>query len=173
VDADAHTNGPATAYPFLCETRNGHILLTTGQGERRRAVLRFHPDWISARRRKSDPKDWSTFESFGPAQGYWRDRRVGSHVAWNFPALRRGALRVECQGEAELALSDHFRDPAEREGGCVRLHISGPSTVEWDESGLVKPHRIAYERAPLHGISYVRLHPRSGGQFQLTRVTLH
>lgn len=175
----------ATAYPFACETESGHVLVVTGQGEGRRAVLRFHPDWVAARQRESDLRvdagDWCTYESFGPAKGYWRDRRAGATLvdgaldvragaSWNFPALRRGALQVECVGEAWLTLSDHFRDPAERDGGCVRMPVAGAVTVEWDEGGVRAPRRMGWERAPLDGISYVRLHPRTDAPLRIARV---
>ncbi|MBS1826203.1 MAG: exo-alpha-sialidase [Acidobacteria bacterium] len=160
----------ATAYPFLTETNSGHIVLVTGQGERRRAIIRLRPDWITARQHESHSDDWSTFESFGPAKGYWRDRRPGPATTWNFPALRAGRLHIEGNGEAQLTLTDHFRDPAERFPGCVTCNISMPITVEWDERGLRAPQRIAFTQAPLHGISYVRLHPRGDDPFHITKI---
>ncbi|MFN7937726.1 MAG: sialidase family protein [Bryobacteraceae bacterium] len=160
----------ATAYPFLTETRSGQIVLVTGQGERRRAIIRFHPDWLTAGQHESRPEDWSTFESFGPAKGYWRDRRPGPATTWNFPALSSGSLRIEASGEAQLTLSDHFRDPAERDPGCVSIPVSGSVTVEWDRHGLRAPRRIAFERAPLHGISYARLQPRGDAAFHISKI---
>ncbi|MBL8176512.1 MAG: exo-alpha-sialidase, partial [Bryobacterales bacterium] len=137
----------ATAYPFLAETRTGHILLTTGQGERRRAVLRFHPEWLLATTHQStfDPNapDWSTFESFGPARNYWRDRRIGPAATWNFPSLHRGTLDITLDGEATATLTDHFQDPAEQAPGCIQLAIAGPRvTMRWDSSGLRAPRAI-------------------------------
>lgn len=160
----------ATAYPFLTETKSGQIVLATGQGERRRAIIRLHPDWITARRHESRPEEWSTFESFGPAKGYWRDRRTGPAVTWNFPALHSGRLHIEGKGEAQLTLADHFRDPAERAPGCVTIAITMPFTVEWDEHGLRSPRRIAFAEAPLHGISYARFQPRGDAPFHITKM---
>jgi len=156
----------ATAYPHLAETRSGQIMLTTGQGEQRRAILRFHPDWLLATQHESNFRqyapDWSTFESFGPAKGYWRDRRPGSSAAWNFPALHRGKLEITLEGEANITLTDHFRDPAEQDPGCIQLTIAGPrATLHWDPRGLRSPQTIPYQRTPHHGLSYIRFHPHN------------
>lgn len=190
----------ATAYPFLTETRDGFVLLATGQGEGRRAIVRFHPQWILEQQRRCEfangLEDWSVYESFGPAKGYWRDRRAGALLvregkrqamevrhgaAWNFPALPQGVLRIaleipDASRGAELILSDHFRDPSDADDGCLRLnltdlvHGSGQLLLRWDESGLRTPRVMEWARRPLHGISYARFRTREPGGFRILHI---
>lgn len=74
-----------TAYANAAETKDGKILLTTGQGAGRRAVLLFDPDWLLETEQSEDFSSgleaWSTFKSVGPASGYWRNRIPGCELA--------------------------------------------------------------------------------------------
>ena len=113
-----------TAYPNGEVTKDGYILLTTGQGERARTILRFHPDWLYERRRQHNFTDdgletWSVYKSVGPAQRWWRDRIQGARLSahpdhsgkkvlhvrradehapdgatWNFPAGAKGTIAL-------------------------------------------------------------------------------
>lgn len=112
-----------TAYPYPVATKDGKILLISGQGEGRRNILRIDPDWLEETRHEDDFSEgldgWSVFKAFGRAVYWWRDRVPGAelvdhptksgakvlHVrrpdekdgdgaAWNFPVGRRGSVTV-------------------------------------------------------------------------------
>lgn len=154
----------ATAYPYAAEAPDGFVVLATGQGAGRRALIRFHPDWLleSGRtdRFAAELEQWSVYESFGPAEGYWRDRRptaslerwngrpamkVSKAAVWNFPAGATGALDVSLiarDGNAILvALTDCFYDPDDDTGDAdavffTRLKASASDVdkvrLKWD-----------------------------------------
>jgi len=112
-----------TAYPFSTATRDGQVILATGQGQGRIALVRIDPEWIGATTREDDfsagLEGWSVFKPFGPAEYYWRDRvqgprlvdhptregakslqvrrpdeKSGDEAVWNFPAGRRGHVSL-------------------------------------------------------------------------------
>lgn len=113
-----------TAYPNGEVTADGYIILVTGQGERARVIIRFHPSWLYETYREHDftsdgLKTWSVYKGIGPAQGWWRERIPGAcliahpdkssakvlhvrrpdkHAAdgatWNFPAGQKGILSL-------------------------------------------------------------------------------
>ncbi len=128
-DPTRHGAGPVlrndrgTAYPDAVQAADGAVVLVTGQGEGRRAIVRFRPEWLTAVRRESEvvwgSDDWTAFQDVGPAQRFYRARREGGMIVahpndsarrvlsigrrdaeppagavWNFPAGRRGALTL-------------------------------------------------------------------------------
>lgn len=139
VHRDPYRNEPppkrgdrGTAYPFSTVTGDGKVLLATGQGRGRTALLRIDPDWLEATHHEDDFSggldDWSLFKPFGPASGYWRNRtqgprlvdhpdnggakvlhirrpddKAGDEAVWNFPAGRRGRLVVRLMLQAGFA----------------------------------------------------------------------
>jgi len=141
------TGDRGTAYAFIWIAEDDRVVLGTGQGEGRLTSIAFHPDWLLETRRESSfdqgLEDWSVFTSFGPAAGWWRDRRQGAQLVphpdtpeksvlwlqrpegmpgdgatWNFPAGRRGRLKTELRfatgfGGAEIVLADRFVDPSD------------------------------------------------------------
>jgi hypothetical protein len=137
-ESPPRTGDRATAYPCAAEAPDGHVVVTTGQGEGRCAVVRFHPDWLLESQRSDSFLQglgrWSVFESVGPASGYWRDRRPAARLirstgrralsifagaVWNFPSARRGQLEVVlCRGTrgGTLSLTDSFFDPDDVSG---------------------------------------------------------
>jgi len=70
-----------TAYPFGAYTKDGKILLLSGQGRGRRNFVLIDPEWLTSTRREDDFSHgldgWHVFKSFGPAVHWWRDRTVG------------------------------------------------------------------------------------------------
>ncbi len=112
-----------TAYPHATATTNGFVVVVTGQGEGRRAVVRFHPDWLCETSQFEDfshgLERWSVFHAVGPLEHVWRDRiqgpkliphptrkgrrvllvrraagREGDGAVWNFPMGYRGELSI-------------------------------------------------------------------------------
>lgn len=123
-NASPPTDGDrGTAYPFSTSTCSGKIVLSTGQGAGRGALLRIDPQWIEATHHQDNFSKglggWSVYKPFGPVDRYWRDRtqgpritdhptlagakvlhvrrpdeKAGDEAVWNFPAGIRGTLTL-------------------------------------------------------------------------------
>lgn len=112
-----------TAYPRAAETPGGYVILTSGQGEERRKIVRFHPDWLYEVNQEEDfssgLENWHVFRSVGPVEYVWKNRVAGAQLVdhptepgekalhlkkqdeevpdgavWNFPNGRTGRLEV-------------------------------------------------------------------------------
>jgi hypothetical protein len=113
-----------TAYSTAVCNDAGKIVVTTGQGENRRAILIFDPAWLLETHQEDDFSHglagWSTFTEFGPPEPpVFRDRaggpelienpskssskvlhirrpldKPGDAAVWNFPAAGRGQLEL-------------------------------------------------------------------------------
>ncbi|MDQ3624638.1 MAG: glycoside hydrolase [Verrucomicrobiota bacterium] len=120
-----------TAYPHATVTKEGHILLVSGQGANLRRRFLIEPDWLleTAQEENFATLDaWHLFKSFGPAKRFWRDRVQGAeliahpdkpgakvlHVcrpdereadgaSWNFPAGQRGKLTLRVRTQPGFA----------------------------------------------------------------------
>ena len=117
------TGDRGTAYSYATATRDGKILMITGQGHGRRLILRVDPQWLEETYQEDDffqgLDGWSVFKAFGPAVGWWRDRTEGPQLVdhptrprarvlhvrrpdekdadgavWNFPIGRQGRIAV-------------------------------------------------------------------------------
>lgn len=111
-----------TAYPVGIPTRDGKLLISSGQGGRRRMLL-VDPEWLTrntqAETFQHGLNAWHTWKPFGPARRYWRDRTIGPRLVdrpaarprralfigypdqhgpdcatWNFPAGNKGTVRL-------------------------------------------------------------------------------
>ena len=124
------TGDRGTAYPHATLTKEGKILLVSGQGENRRRRFLVDPDWLtqtSAAASFENLDEWHVFKGFGPAARFWRDRVAGAQLvnhpddanakalhirrpderdadgaSWNFPAGSSGTLKLR------LRLADGF-----------------------------------------------------------------
>lgn len=113
-----------TAYSTGVVNESGKIVLCTGQGENRRAILVFDPDWLVAAQHQDDFSKgldaWCAFTEFGdPEPPVFRDRTLGPEVVdhpsktgakalhirrpadkpgdgavWNFPVATQGTLKL-------------------------------------------------------------------------------
>lgn len=121
-DTPPKSGDRGTAYPVAFATREGKLLIASGQGGRRSLIV-LDPDWLLQTSQvetfEDDLADWHVWKPFGPARGYWRDRTTGpgliAHPArpsakvlhvrkpdekapdcatWNFPAGRKGELTL-------------------------------------------------------------------------------
>ena len=113
-----------TAYSTGVINNDGKVVLCTGQGEKRRAILIFDPKWLLATRHDDDFENgldgWCAFTEFGdPESPVFRDRTSGPEVidhpsrerakvlhirrppdkpgdgaVWNFPVATRGTVKL-------------------------------------------------------------------------------
>lgn len=126
-----------TAYPFPALTGSGHVILTTGQGEGRIAVVRFDPEWLNETHQREDFSDgldeWSVFGTRGVdliahpdkkgSKALWvrkADEDWPAAAVWNFPLGVRGSLRIRVllkagSAGAHIGLTDHFSTPFDQE----------------------------------------------------------
>jgi hypothetical protein len=138
-----------TAYPFPYVGAHGKVIVVTGQG-RSNGTIMFDPEWLLETRQADDFSagldGWSVFKAFGPASGWWRDRRQGPllvdhpdkpgaqvlHVrrpdeddgdgaVWNFPLGNRGHFKTRIKLQpgfagACVSLLDRFFDPQDPQG---------------------------------------------------------
>lgn len=139
-----------TAYATAVQNAAGKIVVASGQGEGKRALLTFDPRWLEAREQRDDLSSGSAgWTAYGAEPLRVVDgavaitARVGAAggALWNFPSGADGEItaRLDVSGEVQalkLSLSDHFARsddrkafehavfsvPLERRGTCdVRL----------------------------------------------------
>jgi hypothetical protein len=115
-----------TAYPSLTETIDGKLVVMSGQGEGKRALVVFDPDWLEESFQRDElghgPVAWTQYGDEGI-----RMERAGGEEAvaipikssrlgggsWNFPMTAEGELTLRLRVPAEasgvqLVLNDHF-----------------------------------------------------------------
>jgi hypothetical protein len=116
-----------TAYPSAVESRSGKIVVMSGQGEGKRALVGFDPAWLEARAYRDDlaagPVGWTQYGAEGLAVETLPDgkRVLGlalpaagvSGATWNFPMAGAGELRARIRvpaavRELKISLTDHF-----------------------------------------------------------------
>ena len=119
----ASNGDQGTAYPHAIATKDGNILLISGQGKGRRNLLLVDPDWLCQTRQEDDFSNgldgWCVFKPYGPVKRVFRSRTQGAmlvdhpdkpgakvlHVRrpdekdgddaiWNFPVGNRGKLTL-------------------------------------------------------------------------------
>jgi hypothetical protein len=124
------------AYPSAAETRDGKVVLVSGQGEGRHAIVLLDPAWLEERDVRDDvaigPVGWAQYGANGlkvveaGAQG----RAVAIPLrtsglcgaSWNFPVAAAGELRLRVQvpgavSALRLILNDHFTRVDDVEAG--------------------------------------------------------
>ena len=150
-----------TAYPSAAENSDGKVVVASGQGEGKRALVAFDPGWLEADGAKDDltrgPTEWTQYGSAGLAvvaiEGGGPELKIPpaptgrSGAAWNFPLAAAGEirLRLRVQGGAhgvKLCLNDHFTRVDDRkaaEHAVFVLPVNGrvPRVAErWHEVRL-------------------------------------
>ncbi|MEX2170097.1 MAG: sialidase family protein [Pirellulales bacterium] len=123
-ESPPHRGDRGTAYSTGVMNDQGKVVLCTGQGEKRRAILIFDPAWLLATHHEDDFSNgldgWCAFTEFGePESPVFRDRvlgpevidhpsKEGAHVlhlrrpqdkpgdgaVWNFPVAIQGNLKL-------------------------------------------------------------------------------
>ena len=122
-----------TAYPYLTATADNAVILRTGQGQGRTRVIRLDPAYLEETIQAADfaggLDDWSIFGTKGvgtaphPERADARVLRIQradpefpAAAVWNFPAGRKGVLRLRIRIEdgqqgVSIGLTDHFSAP--------------------------------------------------------------
>ncbi len=141
-DPKRHEPPPAggdfgTAYPFPTTVFGGEVIIRSGQGKGRNALVALDPKWLYETTARSDfandLEDWTFFGSKGVARIPHPDQ-PGRHVmqvtkssadwpagaVWNFPNGRSGTLTLKFQVRsgfrgANLSLADHYSVPWDKE----------------------------------------------------------
>ena len=128
-----------TAYPFPAATRDGRVIISTGQGTERERIMvvRLDPDWLLETRQSDDFSGgldaWSVFGTRGVALARAPGRRSANVLSigradaewpaaavWNFPCGPRGHITLQLRaasgfGGARVGLTDHFSPPFDLE----------------------------------------------------------
>lgn len=127
-ETDIVTGGDrGTAYPTLAETAEGKIVVVSGQGEGKRAVVTFDPRWLEERTVRdelaSGPTTWTQYGDEGlrveTVEGGARAVAIPLKATglcgavWNFPISAEGELRARIQlqpqaKDVRLSLNYHF-----------------------------------------------------------------
>lgn len=132
-----------TAYPFPALTRDGNVILTTGQGKGRIAVVRFDPDWLYETHQREEFSagldEWSIFGTKGveriphpqekDSNVLWIrkiDRDWPAAAVWNFPIGVQGRLCIKMLvrtgfAGGHIGLTDHFSTPFDQEDAFYNL----------------------------------------------------
>lgn len=92
-----------TAYPRSVETSEGYVVLVTGQGERRRKIVRFHPDWLYEVEQEEDFSEglgrWHVFRSVGLVDHVWKNRVAGAELVDHPDTPGKQALHLKKRDE--------------------------------------------------------------------------
>lgn len=143
-----------TAYPFPTAVFDGEILIRSGQGKGRNALVAVDPRWLYETAQRSDfaedMEDWTYFGCRG-VERIPHPSQPGRHVmqvaktsadwpagaVWNYPNGRSGTLSLRLQLRpgfrgANIALTDHYSVPWDKEDLWYSLW-----NLPIDEKGLL------------------------------------
>ena len=154
-----------TSYASVVQNQQGQVVVVSGQGEGKRALLLFHPDWLEETGLKDEvsvgPVHWTQYGDDGLRVVEDADGRKSLALPlkasgpcgalWNFPAAPGGTLRLRLKipaGVRDLTLSlhDHFNRIDDRQAvahATVRLDLTAPSADpadRWQEIVLTWSH---------------------------------
>lgn len=137
-----------TAYASAAETSAGKIVIVSGQGEGKRAIVAFDPHWLEEREVRDDlgagPVAWTHYGAEGLRVEALEDgaravaiplRSPGPCGAlWNFPMADAGELRLRLQvpreaGDLRLCLNDHFNRADDKEAAVHA--VFGADLAKW------------------------------------------
>ncbi|MGC3972710.1 MAG: sialidase family protein [Pirellulales bacterium] len=100
-------NDRGTAYPDAVQTTDGTIVLVTGQGEGRRVIILFRPEWLLETRQGDNfsrgLEQWHVQQEIGPAQRFFRQRREGAQLIPHPDDPKRQVLSVGKRDEEPAA----------------------------------------------------------------------
>jgi hypothetical protein len=178
-----------TSYASVAETNDGKVVVVSGQGEGKRAILMLDPRWLeevgTRDELKFGPVTWTQYGGDGlhVEQADDGTRSVAipmktNHLngaSWNFPIADAGelTLRIRVPSEAgavRLALNDHFTrvddtKAFEHAVYVVNLESASPGAVErW------RSVRLRWSDATRGGNLFVEIDGRSIGPITAQRA---
>ena len=168
-----------TSYASLAENRDGKLVVVSGQGEGKRAILMFDPRWLEESTARDDlslgPVGWTGYggEGLRTATTAEGTRAVvipvvagrSGGASWNFPLAAAGELKfrilVPPQIDAvQLVLNDHFNRmddarAAEHSVHAVALPGGSPAgwrhvRLRWEDATGKKPLTVEIDGVRVH-----------------------
>lgn len=127
-DQSAEKGDRGTGYPTASETADGRVLVASGQGEGKRALLLFDPNWLEEKAACDDfasgDSQWTSYEGKGvsvialpdgkPAMEIHQvDASTAAGAIWNFPAAQSGTMQMRVMAKSGAkqiiaSLTDHY-----------------------------------------------------------------
>lgn len=179
-----------TAYPSAVENDAGRIVLVSGQGEGKRAIVLFDPRWLEEREARIDvapgPVEWTQYGG-GSLRTERRENGGAALVisapvdgapggaSWNFPAAEAGEIRLRLQvatgvGGVRLVLNDHFTRVDDRQAAAQAV-----AAVELEDAlpeGGSGGHdvRLAWSGAAAGSEARLWIDGREAGRFAMRRA---
>jgi BNR repeat-like domain len=153
-----------TAYPFPTLTADGKVLIHTGQGKGRNALVLLDPRCLYETHQSTDftkgLKDWSVFGTEGvklvpcpdnPGTRVLSVRKTEADwpagAVWNFPSGLKGRLQLRFMLRSGfqgllLGLTDHFSPPFDQQDQYFNLFdLPSRSTFELPNGTRIEPNR--------------------------------
>jgi hypothetical protein len=135
-----------TSYASMVENSGGKVVVVSGQGEGKRAILMFDPGWLEEAGARNDldlgPVEWTQYGDEG-LQVERRDDGTATlaiplkssglcGALWNFPIADTGEIRLRLQVPAgasavRICLNDHFNRIDDRKAAEHAVF-----TIDWD-----------------------------------------
>lgn len=159
-----------SAYPSAAETADSKVVLVSGQGHGKHAVVLFDPNWLAERTVRDDlsagPTGWTQYgdEGLKVTKQSGGSLSVGIPLkssglcgaSWNFPIANSGELRLRLQRPEtvramHLSLNDHFirADDAKAVEHCVYdITVAGKGATD---AGKWREVRLAWSNAQQGG----------------------
>ncbi len=176
-----------TAYPTLAENTDGKVVVVSGQGEGKRAIVTFDPRWLEEREQRDDlsvgPAAWTQYGDDGLRVETVDGVRAAAlplkatglcGALWNFPLGESGELRARVQlppqaQAVRFSLTDHFNRIDDQ-----RAAEHAVFTVEADQVNLAaegKWHDVVFKwnGATAFGEVFVMIDGKLAGTFAAQR----
>lgn len=159
-----------TAYATLAETPAGKIVVVSGQGEGKRAIVTFDPRWLEERivrdELAGEPAGWTQYGDEGlrveTAEGGARAvalplKATGLCGAlWNFPISAEGELRARIRIPAQakavrLSLNDHFNRIDDKRAAEHAVFTLDAAKMGWPADGQEHDLTLKWSRGQQAG----------------------
>ena len=177
-----------TAYPTLAETTDGKIVVVSGQGEGKRAIVTFDPRWLEEREVRDDlaagPTGWTQYGDTGlraePVAGGARAAAIPLKATglcgalWNFPVAAAGELQARIQlpvaaKAVRLSLTDHFNRSDDRQAAAHAVFAIDPEKIGLAADGRWHDLGLRWSGAAESGELLVTVDGRSAGRWPAQR----
>ena len=181
-----------TAYPSAVESRSGKIVVTSGQGEGKRALVGFDPAWLEERTVRDDlaagPVGWTSYGAEAATVETSADgtRALALPLAaagtagagWNFPMAAAGELRFRLRvpaavRELRVSLTDHFNRIDDRRAAEHAVWSAAGTTLAVPGDGAWHDVKLAWEAATAAGKLRVTIDGRAAATIPAQRAGLH